>query len=110
MLWLGPHLYEKGSFYAHTLPAIEGGIHWRGGGEGIIFGTDPVGVGHGRNWATSSPEGLDIFYVHITWNKFVDWVRIYMNINAYMIIYATKPVFRVSDKIIPKTSILSHRD
>ena len=52
MLWLGPHLYEKGSFYAHTLPAIggEGGIQWRGGGGGIIFSTDPVGVGHGRNW------------------------------------------------------------
>ena len=49
MLWLNPHLYEKGSFYAHTLPATEGGIHWRGGGEGISFGTDPVGVGHGRN-------------------------------------------------------------
>ena len=46
MLWL----YEKGSFYAHTLPANEGGIQWRGGGGGIIFGTDPVGVGHGRNW------------------------------------------------------------
>ena len=39
---------------------------------------------------------------------FVDWVRICMNINAYMSIDATKPVFRVSDKIIPKTSILSH--
>ena len=52
MLWLGPHLYEKGSFYARTLPAIEGewGIQWRGGGGGIIFSTDPVGVGHGRNW------------------------------------------------------------
>ena len=50
MLWLGPHLYEKGSFYARTLPAIEGegGIQWRGGG--IVFSTDPVGVGHGRNW------------------------------------------------------------
>ena len=70
MLWLDPHLYEKGSFYAHTLPATEGGIRWRGGGwGGIIFGMDPVGVGHGRNWprvlATSSLEGLDIFYVHI---------------------------------------------
>ena len=32
----------------------------------------------------------------------MDWVRIYMNINAYMSIDATKPVFRVSDKIIPK--------
>ena len=32
MLWLDPHLYEKGSFYAHTLPATEGGIQWRGGG------------------------------------------------------------------------------
>ena len=28
--------------------AGEGGIQWRGGG--IIFSTDPVGVGHGRNW------------------------------------------------------------
>ena len=26
MLWLDPHLYEKGSFYAHTLPATEGRI------------------------------------------------------------------------------------
>ena len=53
MLWLDPHLYEKSSFYAHTLPATDGGtcIQWRGGGGGgIIFGTDPVGVGHGRNW------------------------------------------------------------
>ena len=50
MLWLDPHLYEKGSFYAHTLPANEGGIQWRGGGGGIIFCTNPVGVGHGRNW------------------------------------------------------------
>ena len=50
MLCLDPHLYEKGSFYAHTHPATEGGIHWRGGGEGIINGADPVGVGHGRNW------------------------------------------------------------
>ena len=48
MLWLDPHLYEKGSFYAHTLPATEVGIQWRGGG--IIFGKDPVGVGHVRNW------------------------------------------------------------
>ena len=32
----------------------------------------------------------------------MDWVRIYMNINAYMSIDATKPVFRDSDKIIPK--------
>ena len=53
MLWLDPHLYEKGSFYAHTLPTTEGGtcIQWRGGGGGIIFDTDPVGVGHGRNWS-----------------------------------------------------------
>ena len=51
MFWLDPHFYEKGSFYVHTLPATEGGIHWhRGGGGGIIFGTDPVGVGHARNW------------------------------------------------------------
>ena len=50
MLWLDPHLYEKGSFYAHTLPATEGGIQLRRGGGGIIFGTDPVGVGQGWNW------------------------------------------------------------
>ena len=50
MLWLDPHLYEKGSFYANTLPATEGGIHWRAGGEGIIFGTDLVGVGPRWNW------------------------------------------------------------
>ena len=35
---------------AHTLPATDGGIQWRGGGGGFIFCTDPVGVGHGRNW------------------------------------------------------------
>ena len=50
MLWLDPPLYEKDYFYAHTLPATEGGIQWRGGRGGIIFGTDPVGVGHGQNW------------------------------------------------------------
>ena len=49
MLWLDPHLYKKSSFYAHTLPATEGGVHWRGGGGGIIFGWYPVGVGHERN-------------------------------------------------------------
>ena len=48
MIWLDPHLYEKGSFYAHILPATKGGTQWRGGGT--FFGTDPVGVGHGRNW------------------------------------------------------------
>ena len=47
MLWLDLHLYEKGSFYAHTLPVPEGGIQWRGWGGGIIFGMDPVGLGHG---------------------------------------------------------------
>ena len=62
MLWLGPHLYQKGSLNAHTLPAIEGegGIQWRGGGGGIIFSTDPVGVGQGRNWPRVH-VGLDIF-------------------------------------------------
>ena len=50
MLWMDPNLYEIGSFYAHTLPATEGDIQWRVGGGGIILGTDPVGVGHGRNW------------------------------------------------------------
>ena len=47
---VGPAFIRTGSFNAHTLPATEGGIQWRGGGGGIIFGTDPVGVGHGRNW------------------------------------------------------------
>ena len=41
---------KKVPFYAHTLPATKGGIQWHGGGGGTIFGTDPVGVGHGRNW------------------------------------------------------------
>ena len=36
MLWLGPHLYEKGSFYAHILPAIEG--------EGVFSGAEREGV------------------------------------------------------------------
>ena len=56
MLWLDQHFYEKGSFYAHAPPATKGGIHWRGGGAGIIFGTDPW-----AELATSSLEGLDIF-------------------------------------------------
>ena len=50
MIWLDSHLYEKCSFYAHTLLATEGGIQWRGRGGGTIFGTDPVSVGHGQNW------------------------------------------------------------
>ena len=45
-----PAFIRTGSLNAHTLPATEGGIQWRGGGGGIIFGTGPVGVGHGRNW------------------------------------------------------------
>ena len=50
MLWLDPHFYEKGSFYAHAPPATKGGFIGAEGGAGIIFGTDPVGVGHGWNW------------------------------------------------------------
>ena len=51
MIWLDPHLYEKGSFYAHTLPATEGGIQWRGGGGGTILVRIPSvlvmgGIGH----------------------------------------------------------------
>ena len=66
MLWLDPHFYEKGSFYVHTLPATEGGIHWRGGGGGYYFW-----YGSRRHWSgaelgTSSLEGLNIFCVHIT--------------------------------------------
>ena len=64
MIWLDPYLYEKGSFYAHTLPAAEGGIQWHGGGYYFWYGSR-------RRWswaelATSSLEGLDIFYAHIT--------------------------------------------
>ena len=60
-------MYMKKFFYGHTLPATEGSIQWRGGRGGIIFCTDPVGVGHGQNWTElGSLEGLDIFYVHIT--------------------------------------------
>ena len=44
MLWLDPHLYEKGSFYAHTLPVNEGVFSGAEGGG--IVGTDPVGVSH----------------------------------------------------------------
>ena len=50
MLWLDPHLYEKGSFLCPHPSATEGGIQWRRGGGGINFGMDPVGVGHGWNW------------------------------------------------------------
>ena len=100
MLWLDPHLYEKGSFYAHTLPVNEGVFS---GAEGVLFLVRiPSAFVMPAELATSSLEGLDIFYLHITWNRIVDLVRIYMNINAYMSIDATKPVFRVSDKIIPK--------
>ena len=49
MLWLDQHLNEKGSFYAQILPATIGGIQWRGEGGSVIFGTVPVGVGHGQN-------------------------------------------------------------
>ena len=69
MLWLDPHLYEKGSFYAFTLPATEGGIHWRGGGRVLFLVRIPYGSRRRWSWAklaTSSLEGLDIFYVHIT--------------------------------------------
>ena len=65
MIWLDLHLYEKGSFYAHTLPATEGGFQWRGG-EGVLF---LVRIRRRWSWAelaTGSLEGLDIFYVHIT--------------------------------------------
>ena len=67
MIWLDPHLYEKGSFYAHTLPTTEGDVQLRGGvGGGYYFW-----YGSRRRWswaelATSSLEGLDIFYAHIT--------------------------------------------
>ena len=31
-------------------PLLKGGFSGAEGEGGIIFGTDPVGVGHGRNW------------------------------------------------------------
>ena len=39
MIWLDPHLYEKGSFYAHTLPATEvgGGVFSGAEGDGVLF-------------------------------------------------------------------------
>ena len=51
MLWLDPHFYEKGSFYAHAPPATKGGIHWRGGGRVLFLVRIPWalvmgGIGH----------------------------------------------------------------
>ena len=51
MIWFDPHLHEKGSFYAHILPATEGGIQWSGGGGGTILVRIPSalvigGIGH----------------------------------------------------------------
>ena len=60
--------------------------------NGVFNGAEGGGYyfwyGSRRRWSwaelvTSSLEGLDIFYVLITWTRFVDWVRIYMNINEY---------------------------
>ena len=67
MIWLDQHLYEKGSFYAHILPATKGGIQSRARrGRGYNFW-----YGSRRRWssaelATGSLDGLDIFYAHIT--------------------------------------------
>ena len=92
---------KKVLFIPTLLPLLKG-VYIGAEGERVLF---LVRIRRRWSWAelaTSSLEGLDIFYVHITRNRFVDWARIYMNINAYMSIDATKPVFRVSDKIIPK--------
>ena len=37
MIWLDPHLYEKGSFYAHILPATMKGVFSGAEGEGVVF-------------------------------------------------------------------------
>ena len=37
MIWLDPHLYEKGSFYAHILPATIKGVFGGAEGEGVLF-------------------------------------------------------------------------
>ena len=62
--------------------------------KGLISGAEEGGgyyFWYGSRWrwllaelATSSLEGQDIFYVHITWTRFVDWVRIFMNINEHL--------------------------
>ena len=50
MLWLDPHLYEKVFFMATHFPLLKGVFSGAEGEGGIIFCTDPVGVGHGQNW------------------------------------------------------------
>ena len=37
MIWLDPHLYENGSFYAHILPATIKGVFNGAEGEGVLF-------------------------------------------------------------------------
>ena len=37
MIWLDPHLYEKGSFYVHILPATIKGVSSGAEGEGVLF-------------------------------------------------------------------------
>ena len=67
MIWLDPHLYEKGSFYAHILPATIKGVFSGAEGEGVLFLVRiPTALVMGGILATSSLEGLDIFYAHIT--------------------------------------------
>ena len=66
MIWLDPHLYEKGSFMPTPFPLLKG-VFSGAEGEGVLFfGTDPVGVGSWAELPTSSLEVLDIFYAHIT--------------------------------------------
>ena len=60
--------------------------------KGVFIGAEGGGYyfwyGSCRSWlwteiAMSSREELDTFYVHIPWTRFVDLVRIYMNINEH---------------------------
>ena len=37
MIGLDPHLYEKGSFYAHIIPATIKGVFSGAEGEGVLF-------------------------------------------------------------------------
>ena len=50
MLWLDPHLKNRFFECLHPSRYRRGYSVARRGGGSIIFGTDPVGVGHGRNW------------------------------------------------------------
>ena len=68
MLWLDPHLYDK-VLFMHTPFPLPKGVISGAEGEGVSFLVWNRSAL--QNWslaelATSSLEGLDIFYAHIT--------------------------------------------